>query len=678
MILPPSLIRGEILSMQVTVHNYLDADMSDITIRLINVTGFRKVNIVNNVPKYEDLTNENAIFEIPLLKAQSGTSVMFRIVPVKIGLLTLTARGSSLLAGDTEKKTIRVKPEGVEKKETTTVLIDMRANHTYSNDFKVDFPADIVAESEFCRVQLIGDFIGSSLNNLDKLIEIPHGCGEQNMVGLTPNIYALRYLQSTSDTSSTISNRDELIQNAKSNIKSGYERELLYKHRDGSYSAFGESDESGSSWLTGYVLKSFAQASEFVDVIDDDVLEKAISWLIRQQRSDGSFFEPGRMLDKSMQGGVTSNRTITASIAIALLESRLTDKKANYSLSNAVSYLESSLGDIENDRYAMGIVTYALHLAKSPLSDRAFRILKQQSYTKEGGMYWSKAAESNKNHDSDIELTSYALLAYLKRNLVLEALPIVKWLLSKSNSLGGYSSSQNTVIALQALSEYSIALSLKDQNKVNSIKFDLVLNGLRLNDTVSDLSRSFETNDRNKLVLQMWELPHCSFSSLTLEGSGSGMALFQLVNTYNLPKNHKSNAFTLTQTSQAYGNKNLQMRTCLTYNEVDSETGERLETGMTLIEAYLLSGYTVDQNELDAMVISKKFPRLKMVELSQEKDKVTFYLSKMDHETMCMDWKMVSEFSVSNLQATQVKAYDYYRTSIAVSEMFWPPQFNIE
>ena len=39
----------------------------------------------------------------------------------------------------------------------------------------------------------------------------------------------------------------------------GYQRELNYRHSDGSFSAFGESDGDGSTWLTAFVLKVFAQ-----------------------------------------------------------------------------------------------------------------------------------------------------------------------------------------------------------------------------------------------------------------------------------------------------------------------------------------------------------------------------------------------------------------------------------
>jgi len=31
-------------------------------------------------------------------------------------------------------------------------------------------------------------------------------------------------------------------------VLAGYQRELNYKHDDGSYSAFGKSDESGNTW----------------------------------------------------------------------------------------------------------------------------------------------------------------------------------------------------------------------------------------------------------------------------------------------------------------------------------------------------------------------------------------------------------------------------------------------
>ncbi len=39
--------------------------------------------------------------------------------------------------------------------------------------------------------------MGPSLSGLEKLLRLPTGCGEQNMIGFTPNIYVLQYLIST-------------------------------------------------------------------------------------------------------------------------------------------------------------------------------------------------------------------------------------------------------------------------------------------------------------------------------------------------------------------------------------------------------------------------------------------------------------------------------------------------
>ena len=80
------------------------------------------------------------------------------------------------------------------------------------------------------------------------------------MLGLTPNIFALKYLYAQS---SKYQNVKMLISNARSNIQFGYQNELNYMHEDGSFSAFGKSDKNGSAWLTAFVIKSFSQAKQF-------------------------------------------------------------------------------------------------------------------------------------------------------------------------------------------------------------------------------------------------------------------------------------------------------------------------------------------------------------------------------------------------------------------------------
>lgn len=42
-----------------------------------------------------------------------------------------------------------------------------------------------------------GDILGSAMQNLQNLLQMPYGCGEQNMVLFAPNIYVLNYLNET-------------------------------------------------------------------------------------------------------------------------------------------------------------------------------------------------------------------------------------------------------------------------------------------------------------------------------------------------------------------------------------------------------------------------------------------------------------------------------------------------
>ncbi len=60
--------------------------------------------------------------------------------------------------------------------------------------------------------------MGPSLSGLEKLLRLPTGCGEQNMIGFTPNIYVLQYLSSTQQLSA------EVEAKAKSHMKTGENR----------------------------------------------------------------------------------------------------------------------------------------------------------------------------------------------------------------------------------------------------------------------------------------------------------------------------------------------------------------------------------------------------------------------------------------------------------------------
>lgn len=51
--------------------------------------------------------------------------------------------------------------------------------------------------------------MGPALSNLDGLLQMPYGCGEQNMAKFAPNIYIMDYLTKTSQVTEEIKDKAE-------------------------------------------------------------------------------------------------------------------------------------------------------------------------------------------------------------------------------------------------------------------------------------------------------------------------------------------------------------------------------------------------------------------------------------------------------------------------------------
>ena len=72
-------------------------------------------------------------------------------------------------------------------------------DQTYSDLVKLEIPNNAIQGSESGEVVVIGDVMGPTLKNLDKLLKLPFGCGEQNMINFAPNLYILDYLHGTKE-----------------------------------------------------------------------------------------------------------------------------------------------------------------------------------------------------------------------------------------------------------------------------------------------------------------------------------------------------------------------------------------------------------------------------------------------------------------------------------------------
>ncbi|KAK4321505.1 hypothetical protein Pmani_007700 [Petrolisthes manimaculis] len=343
----------------------------------------------------------------------------------------------------------------------------------------------------------VGDLLTLTLENLGNLIRMLYGCGEQNMINFAPNIFLLRYLDTTKQ--NTPQTRTKLL----TFMKTGYQRELLYRRHDGSYSAFGNVDDSGSTWLTAFVLKSFQQARHYIQV-DTDQLKETTDWLLRLQGTqDGCFESVGKLINKQMQGGINSGNevSLTAYVMAALLEPET--PKDDTIVSRAALCLTN---DTSTHPYALATKAYALALQK---------LLSQAVVTK-NAMYWNLPKVS-------LETAGYTILALMTHHPITneeKARKIVKWITAQRKGQGGFYSTQDTVVALQALATYEGHLHQETLN-VKAVV------------TANNFTHTFTITDNNKLLEQYQSLPTLP-TTVSINMTGQGCVVLQAVQRYNI------------------------------------------------------------------------------------------------------------------------------------------------
>ena len=371
-------------------------------------------------------------------------------------------------SADAVIETLLVEPEGVARESV--------ANARLSADGRMNFPVvappEAIPGSGRAYVALTGGYLAQTLDGLENLLQMPFGCGEQNMILFPPNIYVSRYLEANGQAKPEVSAKAEFL------MATGYQRQLTYRRNDGSFSAFGQNDPTGSLWLTDFVLKSFAQANGLI-FVDDAVVQEAKDWIRRLQRSDGSFEPIGFLHHQELLGGLRGNMALTGYVAIALLEAGDRDASAS-----ALSFLESQLNDIA-DAYTMAIAAHAMAVGDSPRASDAHKRLMDMGITEGDELYWDGAAA--------VETTGYATLALLERGDGINAGRAARWLVKQRNAFGGYGSTQDTVVGLQALTGFAA-----------NARFDM---DMTVELTADGWSRQVFVNPANADVVQIVELP---------------------------------------------------------------------------------------------------------------------------------------------------------------------------
>ncbi|KFP53125.1 Alpha-2-macroglobulin, partial [Cathartes aura] len=313
--MPYSVVRGESFTLKATVFNYLTACIR------VSVTLAQSTHFLATLVEKEE--------ESHCLCENGRKTVAWLVTPKSLGQVEFSVSTEALQnqqpcgnaivetpekgRKDTVIRQLLVEPEGVEKETAQNSVLCVKGVPVQEK-FSLLLPSNVVQDSGRAYFSVLGDIMGTAMQNLHQLLQMPFGCGEQNMVLFAPNIYVLDYLNKAGQLS------EEVKSKAIGYLVSGYQRQLNYKHPDGSYSTFGPRyAQPGNTWLTAFVLKSFAQARPHI-FIDEKHIQDALVWLSYKQKENGCFRSSGTLLNNAMKGGVDNEVSLTAYITIALLE----------------------------------------------------------------------------------------------------------------------------------------------------------------------------------------------------------------------------------------------------------------------------------------------------------------------------------------------------------------------
>ncbi|CAD6997495.1 unnamed protein product [Ceratitis capitata] len=634
--LPYSVKRGEVINVPALVFNYLDKAL-DVEITLDNTDGEYEFTEVSN-----EIISDTKRVKIVHIPPQSSAGVAFMLRPKTIGNVMLKYAAISPLAGDVIHKTLKVVPEGVTEYANRAFFVNLRETSEFKQSFDLVLPAGVVPNSEHIEVSAIGNILGPLLNNLEHLLRMPTGCAEQTMSKLMPNYFVLKYLKKINKLTPSLESK--ILQN----LDTGYQHILGFRLNDGSFVTFRDVNqrENGSVWLTAYVARSLHKLQEFIKV-DNVILDKSLQYLARRQAENGSFVDTDNaFFGRERQQGVP----LTALVLLAFSENQALHEKFQTNIDKATKYIleYSAKSDCV---LAKALSAYTLQLSGHPSAAKQFEILKLAAKSSEDRMWWSTGDQHSSYWwrwipNGDVEITSYALLTLLADKLVEvdELLPIVKWLVAQRNSYGGFISTQDTVLGLQALIEF--AEKAKYEPGTMDVEM-LAKGGLTRSETLN-------INEENGLILQSVELPQKTLS-VDFTARGKGAAIIQIAYQYNVLEDDPQPSFAIqTIIKKDTPILKMEMDVCVEY------AGEGDASNMAILEITLPSGYVADVDSFKQIVA---VPSVRQVE-SQKSDTVfvIYFESLPKQEIQCLPIEAFRQFAVARQKPASIVIYDYYDT----------------
>ncbi|XP_029360066.1 complement C4-B isoform X2 [Echeneis naucrates] len=688
--LPYSVKKHEQLSISPIIYNYRDTDLM-VAVHMEQTEGLCSPGSATNTG-FVNIT----------VKPQSSQFVSFSAVPMVTGSIPIKIRLYDIeneMGIDAIEKILNVWSEGVEKRIEDTKIIKFEKTRTKSLIIDGSLPEEAVPESAaniFVSVEENGFGISKAMNLLSpekvaRLIVLPTGCCEQTMSGLAPTAAALRYLDLTDQWFNLpVGSRDDALDK----IEKGFVRVASYRNPNGSYGSW----NSYSNWLTAYIVKvlsliaqrqtvAFGEQGRQSGAVPIQDIRRSVNYLLTTQNNDGFFSDPYPVYHKHILTGTDQRASLTAFVALALHHSlqflpssERSDTEAR--ILRATSYLMSNTMALRHP-YAVAITAYCLSVCLpegTDLSSIWTRLEEMATESTDNCSLWTTDKTKKQGDALTIETTAYALLTAVALKHFQWADKAACWLLSQERYSGGFRSTQDTIMALEALAEYDLKrlnrpeanliaeFSVQGRGEIIRLTLDrkdkVETNLKKLKGKNIHVQLSGKGESKMKIVKAYQLLDpkdKCEKLSISVTVEGKVKYTAKIINTYEYYGDYEMDEEKGAQEDDAIRSKrdvnDVNSDQTVTYKVCVSHSLNHNLTGMAIADITLLSGFEVVTEDLDKL---KRFPEQYISHYEVSYGRVLLYYNQLLKPLECISFDAVQRVPIGLLQPAPAVFYDYY------------------
>ncbi|MCE3279042.1 MAG: large extracellular alpha-helical protein, partial [Bacteroidetes bacterium] len=299
---------------------------------------------------------------------------------------------------------------------------------------------DLVNGSVKASFTAFPNVVSDLMKGVEGILQEPYGCFEQTSCTAYPNAMVLDYLKSTD------SKDNKTLARASDLLSRGYKRLTTFESSEKGYEWFGANP--GHEGLTAYGIMEFVDMKKAGADIDMKMLDRTAGWLMKHKDGKGGF---SREKHAYHDFGRISDDILNAYIVYALAEAGYTDIKNEFEASYKKA-IDSK------DPYMLAMMSNAAYsLKENSKADAALASLADKQ-GKDGGFTGIiHSITYSQGNSLKIETTSLAIMAILKSHGKYSGTltNAVQFLVGTRSGSGVFSSTQGTILALKALTEYA-------------------------------------------------------------------------------------------------------------------------------------------------------------------------------------------------------------------------------